>query len=170
VEIEIRDGEGKVVPNGEIGEICLRCAFLMLGYLDNEEQTAQALRDGWLLTGDAGYLSDDGFLYVVDRIKDMIVTGGENVYSVEVESAVCRHGAAAQCAVVGLPDEKWGERVHAEVVLKSGCTATGEQIVEHCREYLAGYKLPKGVSFVKALPLTVVGKVDKVAIRQRHTV
>ena len=168
VEIEIRDEEGSALAAGEIGEICLRGPFLMQGYLNMPEQTEAALKDGWLLTGDAGYLSEDSFLYIVDRIKDMIVSGGENVYSVEVEAALYRHNAVQDCAVVGLPDDKWGERVHADVVLKAGQSLDEEALIDHCREFIAGYKLPRSLSFVEAIPLTPVGKVDKVAIRSRY--
>jgi long-chain acyl-CoA synthetase len=165
VEIVIRDEQGNALPRGEIGEITMRSSFVMKGYLNMPEQTAKALRDGWIYTGDAGYLSEDDFLYVVDRIKDMIVTGGENVYSAEVENAIAQHEAVAQCAVVGLSDEKWGEKVHAEVILKPGASLSGEEMEAFCREYLAGYKIPKSFQFVDAIPLTAVGKVDKVAIR-----
>ncbi len=170
VEIEIRDPDSEqLLPNGEIGEICLRAPFLMSGYLNLPEQTEEALRGDWLHTGDAGYFTDDGFLYLVDRIKDMIVTGGENVYSVEVENIICGMEQVEQCAVVGLPDEKWGEKVHADIVLKEGASLTEEQVIEYCREFLAGYKLPKSAAFVDAIPLTAVGKVDKVAIRTRYS-
>jgi long-chain acyl-CoA synthetase len=165
VEIVIRDEEEKPLPRGEIGEITMRSSSVMKGYLNMPEQTGKALRDGWIYTGDAGYLSEDDFLYVVDRIKDMIVTGGENVYSAEVENAIAQHEAVAQCAVVGLSDEKWGEKVHAEVILKPGASLSGEEMEAFCREYLAGYKIPKSFQFVDAIPLTAVGKVDKVAIR-----
>jgi long-chain acyl-CoA synthetase len=168
VEIEIRDDGGQRLPNGEIGEICIRAPYLMLGYLNLPEQTQAALQGSWLCTGDAGYFTDDGYLFVVDRIKDMIVTGGENVYSVEVESVIYQIEGVDQCAIVGLPDEKWGEKVHAEVVLKAGFSLTEDELIAHCREYLAGYKLPRSVALVDALPLTAVGKVDKVAIRDRH--
>jgi long-chain acyl-CoA synthetase len=168
VDIEIRDSEGCALGSGEIGEICLRAPFLMKGYLNMPEQSAEVLQDGWLLTGDAGYLSDDNYLYIVDRIKDMIVTGAENVYSAEVENALYRHAAVSECAVVGLPHEKWGEVVHADVVLHAGESASAEDLIEHSREYLAGYKLPKTVEFVDAIPLTAVGKVDKVAIRGKY--
>ena len=140
----------------------------MKGYLNMPDQTASVLRDGWLLTGDAGYLSEDGFLYIVDRIKDMIVSGGENVYSAEVENAMYRHEAVQDCAVVGLPDDNWGERVHADVVLKPGMAVAEKVLVDHCREFIAGYKLPRSVAFVEAIPLTPVGKVDKVSIRARY--
>ncbi len=146
----------------------MRGPFLMKGYLNMPEQTAKALQNGWLHTGDAGYLSEDDFLYIVDRIKDMIVSGGENVYSAEVENALARHAAVQSCAVVGLPHEKWGEVVHADVVLKEDASVTEEALIDHCREFIAGYKLPKSVAFVEAIPLTPVGKVDKVAIRQKY--
>jgi acyl-CoA synthetase (AMP-forming)/AMP-acid ligase II len=168
VDIEIRDSEEQALPAGEIGEICLRAPFLMKGYLNKPEQTATALREGWLHTGDAGYLSDDNYLYVVDRIKDMIVTGAENVYCVEVENALYRHAAVQDCAVVGPPHEKWGEMVHADVVLGPGESFSEEDLIEHCREFIAGYKMPKSVEFVDAIPLTPVGKVDKVAIRGKY--
>lgn len=169
VEVKIVNGEGVALPRGNVGEICMRGSFLMKGYLNMPEQTAAALQDGWLHTGDAGYLSEDDFLYIVDRIKDMIISGGENVYSAEVENALARHEAVQSCAVVGLPHEKWGEVVHADVVLNPGLSTTEEALIEHCREYIAGYKLPKSISFVEAIPLTPVGKIDKVAIRKTYS-
>jgi long-chain acyl-CoA synthetase len=169
VDIKIIDGDGTPLPSGEVGEICIRAPFLMKGYLNMPEQTSAALQDGWLHTGDAGYLNEDGFLYIVDRIKDMIVSGGENVYSAEVENALARHEAVQSSAVVGLPHEKWGEVVHADVVLIPGASVTQDALIEHCREYIAGYKLPKSISFVEVIPLTPVGKVDKVTIRQSYS-
>ena len=166
VEIIIRDEDGKPLPRGEIGEITMRSSFVMEGYLNMPEQTATALRDGWVYTGDAGYMSEDDFLYVVDRIKDMIISGGENIYSAEVENAIAQHEAVVQCAVVGLSDEKWGEKVHAEVVLNPGASLSDSELTEFCRKYLATYKVPKSFCFVEAIPLTAVGKVDKVTIRQ----
>jgi acyl-CoA synthetase (AMP-forming)/AMP-acid ligase II len=168
VHIKITNESGESLPPGEVGEICLRGPCVMKGYLNMPEQTAKALQNGWLHTGDAGYLSEDNFLYIVDRIKDMIITGGENVYSAEVENALACHEAVQGCAVVGLPHDKWGEVVHADVVLKENATATQETLIEHCRELIAGYKLPKSIAFVEAIPLTPVGKVDKVAIRQKY--
>jgi len=168
VDIEIRDENSRVLNLGEIGEIALRGPHVMLRYWNNESQTAEVLNNGWLSTGDAGYLDDDGYLYVVDRIKDMIVTGGENVYSLEVESAICEHPDVLQCAVVGLADEKWVERVHAEIVLRPDICLTQKEVTTYCRDFLAGYKTPRSMSFVKALPLTAVGKVDKVAIRKAY--
>jgi acyl-CoA synthetase (AMP-forming)/AMP-acid ligase II len=139
----------------------------MLGYLNMPEKTAETLIDGRLHTGDAGFLTEDGYLHVVDRIKDMIITGGENVYSAEVETVIMQLPGVEQCALIGIPDEKWGEKVHAEVILKPGDTSSEVEIIAHCKTYLAGYKIPKSIAFVDAIPLTAVGKVDKVAIREK---
>jgi long-chain acyl-CoA synthetase len=117
----------------------------MIEYWNKPEATTEAFRGGWYHSGDAGYLDSDGYLYLVDRVKDMIVTGGENVYSTEVENAVASHAAVLQVAVIGIPSEQWGEAVHAVVVLKEGLTATAAELIDHCREWIAGYKLPKSV-------------------------
>ena len=167
VELEIRDPEGNMLPPGDIGEITFAGPMLMLGYLNMPEKTAETLIDGRLHTGDAGFLTEDGYLHVVDRIKDMIITGGENVYSAEVETIIMQLAGVEQCALIGLADEKWGERVHAEVILKPGESLGEEDIITHCKTYLAGYKTPRSVAFVDAIPLTAVGKVDKVAIRDK---
>jgi len=167
-EFEIRDPEGNPLPAGEIGEIAVSAANMMTGYWNNEKETNAVIKGRWLLTGDAGYLSEDGYLYLVDRMKDMIISGGENVYSLEVESALYKHGSVQDCAVVGLKDKKWGEIVHAEVVLKPNTVLTKEQLIEYTREFLAGYKLPRSVSFTDAIPLTAVGKINKVAIRDKY--
>ena len=165
--IEIRDSNGGSLPCGEIGEIALSGPTLMLGYLNMPEKTAETLVDGWLITGDAGYLTEDDYLHVVDRIKDMIITGGENVYSAEVETVINRCAGVEQSALVGILDDKWGERVHAEIILKPGAAVSKEEIIGHCKNYLAGYKIPKSVAFVDTIPLTAVGKVDKVTIREK---
>jgi acyl-CoA synthetase (AMP-forming)/AMP-acid ligase II len=165
-EVKIVDAEGREVPRGVVGEIIVRGPGVMLGYWNQPELTAQSVRDGWMHTGDGGYLDDDAFLYVVDRLKDMIVSGGENIYSAEVENAMASHPAVAQCAAIGIPSEKWGETVHAVIVLKPGCMATGEEIQAHCRERIAGYKLPRSVEFREALPLSSVGKVLKTELRK----
>jgi acyl-CoA synthetase (AMP-forming)/AMP-acid ligase II len=167
IEMEIRDPDGNALPVGEIGEITFAGPMLMLGYLNMPEKTAETLVEGWMVTGDAGFLTEDGYLHVVDRIKDMIITGGENVYSAEVETVIMQIAGVAQCALIGIRDEKWGERVHAEVILKPGLTLSQAQIITHCKTYLAGYKVPKSVAFVDVIPLTAVGKVDKVAIREK---
>ena len=132
-EVRILDADDNEVPRGTVGEICSYGGHVMLGYWNKPEETAAAIRNGWMHSGDGGYMDDDGFVFVVDRIKDMIVTGGENVYSAEVEQAVARHPAVASCAVIGIPDPEWGEAVHAVVVLAPGATVTPEELREHCK-------------------------------------
>jgi acyl-CoA synthetase (AMP-forming)/AMP-acid ligase II len=138
---------------------------VMLGYWGKPEQTAAALRGGWMHTGDAGRMDAHGYVYVVDRIKDMIITGGENVYSTEVENAVASHPAVANCAVVGVSDERWGERVHAVVVCKPGAQVSEAEIRAHTKALIAGYKAPRTVEFVETLPVTPSGKVLKRELR-----
>lgn len=170
VEIEIRDPDGNALPPGDIGEIAFSGPVLMLGYLNMPEKTAETLVDGWMVTGDAGFLTEDGYLHVVDRIKDTIITGGENVYSAEVETVIMNLTGVEQCALIGIADEKWGERVHAEVILKPEVRLSEAEVIAHCKKYLAGYKTPKSIAFVDAIPLTAVGKVDKVAIREKFNI
>ncbi|TXL81734.1 long-chain-fatty-acid--CoA ligase [Vineibacter terrae] len=165
-EIRIVGPDGEDLPRGQAGEIAARGPNVMLGYLNKPEETARALRDGWMHTGDGGYMDEDGYIYVVDRIKDMIVSGGENVYSVEVEAAISRFPAVALCAVVGIPHPKWGEAVHAIVQLKPGASATAEAIIAHCREQIAGYKCPRSIDIrTEPLPLTAAGKIQKNVLR-----
>lgn len=140
----------------------------MLGYWNRPEETALALRGGWMHTGDVGRLDDEGFLYVVDRVKDVIFSGGQNVYSAEVEQVVARHPAVAACAVIGVPDADWGERVHAVVVLESGQAASADDIRAHCKAQIGGHKCPRSVEFVAQLPLSGAGKVLKTKLRQPH--
>jgi long-chain acyl-CoA synthetase len=129
------------------------------------------MRGGWLHTGDAGYIDTSGFVYVTDRIKDMIISGGENVYSNEVEAIVSRHPAVAQCAVIGIPSERWGESVHAVVVLKDGAAATADELEAHCRRHIGGYKVPRSFEFrAEPLPVTPVGKVRKNVLRDPYWV
>jgi acyl-CoA synthetase (AMP-forming)/AMP-acid ligase II len=168
-EIAIIDGSGLSAPAGEVGQIIARGGHVMAGYWNKPEETAAAVRDGWMYTGDAGYLDAEGYLYVVDRVKDMIISGGENVYSAEVENALARHPAVATCAVIGLPDDKWGERVHAVVVLKSGAAAHAQELRDHAKGLIAGYKCPRSVDFVEALPISSTGKVLKRELRARYT-
>ncbi|MDT4820276.1 Long-chain-fatty-acid--CoA ligase [compost metagenome] len=165
VEVRIVDGDDREVPRGTPGEIVVRGPNVMLGYWNKPEATAEVLRGGWMHTGDGGYMDEDGFVYVCDRIKDMIVTGGENVYSAEVETAIASHPDVAQSAVIAIPCEKWGETVHAVVVLKPGARATEEEIVVHCRGLIAGYKVPRSVEFREALPMSSIGKVLKADLR-----
>ncbi len=166
MELKIEDGMGKEVPDGEIGEFVLRSPTMFRGYRNQPEATAAVLNQGWYRTGDAGYRDKDGLLYIVDRVKDMIVSGGENVYSAEVEQAIQKHPAVAMSAVIGAPDARWGERVVAVIVLKAGCTATAEEINLHCRELIAGYKVPKEIRFADSLPFSPAGKVLKRLLRQ----
>jgi acyl-CoA synthetase (AMP-forming)/AMP-acid ligase II len=167
-EIAVVGPDDQELPRGQVGEVVVRGDNVMAGYWDKPEQTAAALRGGWMHTGDAGYLDDRGYLFIVDRLKDMIITGGENVYSAEVENALAGHPAVAACAVIGVPDPRWGERVHAVVVLQPGREATGEQLREFCRDQIAGYKLPRSVAFVDALPISGAGKVLKRELRRQH--
>ncbi|MFO1196035.1 MAG: long-chain fatty acid--CoA ligase [Burkholderiaceae bacterium] len=165
-EVRIVDPQDNEVPRGTVGEICVRGPGVMKGYWNKPELTAQALRGGWMHTGDAGRMDDDGFVFIVDRVKDMIVTGGENVYSVEVENALSQHPAVAVASVIGIPDDKWGEAVHAVVVLKPGQSVTKEALIAHTHTLIANYKCPRSVEFRDALPLTGAGKVQKTELRK----
>ncbi|BBX26244.1 long-chain fatty acid--CoA ligase [Mycolicibacterium alvei] len=167
-EVRIVDDGGAEVPRGTVGEIVVRGGNVMLGYWNKPHETAAAVRDGWMYTGDGGFMDEAGYVFIVDRLKDMIVTGGENVYSVEVENAVARNPGVAQCAVIGVPDQDWGERVHAVVVLRPGAQATDEEIRRHAKQYIAGYKAPRSVEFVEALPVSAAGKVLKRELRKQH--
>ncbi|HEX3706442.1 MAG TPA: long-chain-fatty-acid--CoA ligase [Mycobacteriales bacterium] len=160
--------DGSTADTGEVGEVVVAGPHVMLGYWRRPEETAAALQPDGMHTGDAGYLDADGYLFVVDRIKDMVISGGENIYSAEVENAVCRHPAVAACAVIGAPDDKWGEIVHAIVVLQPGAQATADDIVTFAREQIAGYKVPRRVTFVDALPLSGAGKVLKRVLRDQY--
>jgi long-chain acyl-CoA synthetase len=165
-EIRIADAQGQALGCGEVGEIWIRGAAVMMGYWKRPEESAQALRDGWLRTGDGGYLDAQGYLFVVDRIKDMVISGGENVYPAEVEDALGQHPAVATCAVIGIPDAKWGEAVHAVVQLREGAQVTPQELQAHCRSRLASYKCPKSVEFLSSLPLSAAGKVLKSELRR----
>jgi acyl-CoA synthetase (AMP-forming)/AMP-acid ligase II len=167
-EVRIVDGDDNEVPRGTVGEIIARGPNVMQGYWKRPEQTAEALKNGWMHTGDGGYMDEDGFIFLVDRIKDMIISGGENVYSAEVESAISKHPAVAVSAVIGIPDKKWGETVHAVITLKPDLTATEEEIIEHCKGLIAGYKCPRSVEFSDALPITATGKLQKNELRKPY--
>jgi len=168
VDVRILDPQGCELLRGKIGEIVVRSAGMMLGYWNKPEASEHALRDGWMHTGDAGYLDEDGYLYIVDRLKDMIITGAENVYSAEVENALASHPAVAACAVLGIPDEKWGEAVHALVVLREGARASEQDLTLHCRALIAGYKCPSSIEFRGSLPLSAAGKLLKFKLRQEY--
>jgi acyl-CoA synthetase (AMP-forming)/AMP-acid ligase II len=169
VVFSIQDDEGNLLPAGETGEVCARSGNFMVEYWNKPEATTEAFRGGWYHSGDAGYLDEDGYLYLVDRVKDMIVTGGENVYSTEVENALASHAAVLQVAVIGIPSPQWGEAVHAIVVLKDGLTATAEELISHAREWIAGYKVPKSIEFrIEPLPLSGAMKVLKKDLREPY--
>ena len=166
VVLSIQDESGKPVPQGQTGEVCARAGNFMREYWKQPDATTEAFRDGWYHSGDAGYVDEGGYLFLVDRVKDMIVTGGENVYSVEVENAIASHPGVAQVAVIGIPSDKWGEAVHAIVVPRDGITLAEDDILEHARQSIAGYKVPKSVAFrTEPLPLSGAMKVLKRDLR-----
>ncbi|HZZ49253.1 MAG TPA: AMP-binding protein, partial [Pseudonocardia sp.] len=165
VEIRIVDPEGKEVPAGTIGEFHVRSPVMFSGYLNQPEATAAAVVDGWYRTGDLGRVDAEGNYYLVDRAKDMIISGGENIYSAEVERAVAQHPTVASVAVVGAPDPTWGERVTAFVTLSPGARTTEAEIRDHCRQLIAGYKVPKVVRIEDSLPTTPSGKIQKAVLR-----
>lgn len=167
-ELRIVDLDDNPLPPGELGEIVARGPQVMRGYWKRDDATADAIRDGWMHTGDAGRMDAAGYLYIEDRVKDMIVSGGENIYPREVEHAVFSHPAVADCAVIGVPDDKWGEAVKAFVVLRSGAQATSAEIIAHCRQSLAGYKIPASIEFLEALPRNPSGKVLKRELREPY--
>jgi len=171
-EIRVIDPDGREVPSGTVGEIVVRGPMVMRGYWNQPDATAQALRDGWLHTGDGGWMDEDGYLFIADRLKDMIISGGENVYSGEVETALRSHPRVAQAAVIGVPDARWGERVHAVVVVEGSAprdeAALSAELTQWCRERLAGYKCPRSFAYVDGLPLSAAGKVLKNELRQRY--
>jgi len=166
VRVQIQGPDGKPLPTGEVGEVCMSSGSYLREYWKRPEETAAAFSGGWYHSGDAGYLDDEGYLFLVDRVKDMIVSGGENIYTSEVESAIMKHPAVLQAAVIGIPSEQWGEAVHAIVVPKEGASVTEEEIVTHCREWIAGYKVPRTVSLRdEPLPLSGAMKVLKRELR-----
>ena len=166
-EVRIVDPLDQPVAPGVIGEIAVRGDNVMMGYWERPEETARAIVEGWMHTGDGGYMDEDGFVYIVDRVKDMIVTGGENVYSIEVENALAQHPAVAQCAVIGIPDEEWGEQVHAVVVPRSGASVSPEELIAFTKTLIAGYKCPRSVEVRETpLPLSGAGKILKRELRK----
>ena len=165
-EIKIIDENGKIVPRGTVGEIAARSPGTMQGYWQLPEQTAKALVDGWVHTGDGAYQDEDGFVYIVDRMKDMIVSGGENVFSAEVESAISTHPDVAGVAVIGIPSEQWGESVHAIIIPKLGASPDEASIIAHCKAQIAGYKCPRSITLrTEPFPLSGAGKVLKRDLR-----
>lgn len=167
VLFRIVDMDGADCPAGVTGEVCIRAPNQFTGYWNNSVATLDTLREGWYHTGDMGYLDEGGYLFLVDRKKDMIITGGENVYSREVENALFQHADVADAAVIGVPDPRWGESIKALVVLKPGSAIGEAELIAHCKALIAGYKCPKQVELVVELPRLAAGKVDKVALRQQ---
>ncbi|MEP6390541.1 MAG: AMP-binding protein [Halioglobus sp.] len=166
-DVRIVGADGEDCATGVSGEVVVRGPHTMLGYWNKPDETAKALQNGWVFTGDAGLFDDEGFLYIVDRVKDMVVTGGENVFTTEVENAVISHPAVQDVAVIGIPHDDWGEAVHAIVILHEDQSVSEDELVEHCRAKIAGYKLPKGFTYrEEPLPLSGAGKVLKTELRK----
>ena len=167
MEIRIVDENDNEVPLGDIGHITVKGPVTMLGYWNKPEVTAETIKDGWVYTGDAGYMDDEGFLFLMDRLKDMVVSGGENVYSAEVENALSQHPAVATSAVIGIPSEKWGESVHALVILNPDADVSVEDLKAHCHTLIAGYKCPQSIEFrTDPFPLSGANKVLKTELRK----
>lgn len=171
VDVKIFDENDNEVSPGIIGQVCVQGDNVMLGYWNKPEQTVEALKGGWMHTGDGGYMDEQGFVYIVDRVKDMIISGGENVYSAEVENALYQHKAVVECAVIGIPHDKWGEQVHAVVRLADGKNTTDTELIAFAHEMIAGFKCPRSVDFVRdPLPLSGAGKILKTEIRKPYWV
>jgi fatty-acyl-CoA synthase len=166
--VAVLDEEGRLAPDGTPGELCIQGPTVMEGYWKQPELTAATLAGGWLHTGDLGIRDEDGFFYIVDRKKDMIVSGGFNVFPREVEDVLARHEAVSAVAVIGVPDDKWGEAVKALVVLRPGGRAEAEELIALVREHKGPIYAPKSVEFIDALPMTPVGKADKKVLRARY--
>ena len=167
VELKIADEEGNEVPRGEVGEIHARGPNVMLGYWRQKELTEKAIVNGWMRTGDGAKMDEDGYVFIVDRVKDMIISGGENIYSTEVENAIYQISDILECAVIGIPDAKWGEIVHAIVRLKTEGSISEKEIIDHCHKNIAGFKCPKSVSFrVDPMPVSGAGKILKTELRK----
>ncbi|MFH1243218.1 MAG: long-chain fatty acid--CoA ligase [Pseudomonadota bacterium] len=168
VEMRVVDENDSEVATGQVGEVVFRGNNLMKGYYKDPDATREAMRNGWMHTGDLGRLDEEGFLYIVDRKKDMIITGAENVYPREVEEVLYAHSKIAEAAVIGIPDPKWGEAITAVVVLNSGAEASQEEIIDFCRGKIAGFKCPKSVKFLEELPKNAAGKILKRVLRERY--
>ncbi len=168
VRVRVADEEDRDVPAGQMGEIVVRGDLVMKGYWGKPEATAETLRGGWLHTGDVGTIDGDGYVFITDRKKDMIISGGSNIYPREVEEAICTHPAVFEVTAIGVPDDKWGETVKALVVTRPGHSVTEAEIIEHCRERLASYKKPHSVEFLPELPKNAYGKILKRELRDRY--
>jgi fatty-acyl-CoA synthase len=167
IEPKIVDDDGNEVPVGQVGELWLSGPCIALGYWNQPETTAKAFRDGWFMTGDAAMMDEDGFYYIVDRRKDMYISGGENVYPAEVEAVLHELAQVAECAVVGVPDERWGEVGRVYVIPVSGLSITSEEVLAYCTRRLAKFKVPKSAVITDRLPRTASGKVQKHLLKLR---
>ena len=167
-EVRVVGDDGHEVPTGEVGEIIARADNIMQGYWNRPKETAEALKDGWYWTKDMAYMDKDHYVYVVDRAKDMIISGGENIYSVEVEDALMAHPSVLETAVIGVPHKDWGESVLGVVVLKPGESAAAEELRDFCKQRIASYKVPKSIEFVEALPKSGAGKLLKKDLREKY--
>jgi acyl-CoA synthetase (AMP-forming)/AMP-acid ligase II len=168
-EIKIVTPDGKEAKPGESGELLARGPNIMKGYWNRPEETEAALRDGWLHTGDVARIDEEGYVYLLDRMKDMVITGGENVYSSEVEAVLHRHSEVAEAVIIGVPDAKLGETIMAVIVPKPGAKPSEEAIAQHCRQALGGYKIPRRFAFVERLPRSAMGKVLKNELRKTYS-
>ena len=169
IDVRVTDEDCRELPRGQIGEVMVRHDGIMLGYWNKPELTAETIVDGWVRTGDAGHMDENGFLFIVDRVKDMIICGGENVFSAEVENALAQHPAVLECAVIGVPDDRWGERVHGIIRLRDGHESDGEQLIAHCKALIANYKCPRSIEIrTEPFPLSAAGKILKRELRAVH--
>lgn len=168
VQVRIVDDEANDVEPGKVGEIIVQSKQTMVEYWHKPDDTQASIVNGWLYTGDMGYYDEKGYIYIVDRKKDMIISGGENVYPREVEELLYRHPAVLEAAVIGIPDPYWVEKVHAIVVLKEGASLTADELIAFCKEHIAGYKAPKSVEFVDSLPKNPAGKILKRELREKY--
>jgi acyl-CoA synthetase (AMP-forming)/AMP-acid ligase II len=164
-EIKVVDEDGKELPTGEVGEILIKSGNNMKSYWNRPEATEESIVDGWFYSGDAGYFDEEGFIYIHDRVKDMIVSGGENIYPAEVENALMSHDDILDAAVVGIPDDNWGESVKGFVVLKEGVELKEDDIISYVRTQIAGYKCPKSINYLNELPRNPSGKILRREIR-----
>jgi acyl-CoA synthetase (AMP-forming)/AMP-acid ligase II len=167
-QVKVMDTQGREVPRGDIGELWVLADTNMQGYYNMPEETAQNLTDGWVHTGDAGYMDAEGYIYLKDRMKDMVVSGGENIYPVEVENALAHHEAIADVAVIGVPDDKFGEALLAFVVLQAGGELTLDEMIEFCRDKIAGYKIPRQLEIIGEMPRNPSGKILKKELRKPY--
>jgi long-chain acyl-CoA synthetase len=168
VHVRIVDDEGEDVGLGEPGEIIVQSKHIMVEYWHKQEDTRASIIDGWLHTGDVGYYDEEGYIYIVDRKKDLIISGGENVYPREVEEVLYQHPAVMEATVIGIPDPYWVEKVHAVVATRNGATITAEELIAFCKERIAGYKTPKSVEFMDSLPKNPTGKILKRELREKY--